>query len=265
VYIVIGGAGDIGAAWSEYMIARHDARIVWVGRRERDADIEARLARLARIGAAPLYLRADAGDPGELRAVRSAVLGQYGAIHGVVHAAMVFGNQELAGMTESQFKAALYPKVNVSVRLAQVFAGDPLDFLLFFSSMISFIKNPKQAHYAAGSTFKDAFAHQLARSVSCPVKVVNWGYWAAKKNADAPEVRLFGELGVGLIEPEDGMRALEVLLDSPLQQLGVMQLTKTFEVEGINAHETMELHPAPTAFGRPAAPSPLEVFGGLQS
>jgi acyl transferase domain-containing protein/aryl carrier-like protein len=244
VYIVIGGAGDVGDAWSEHLIRQHRARIVWVGRRERDAGVEARLARLAALGAAPLYIAADAGCRESLEAVRATVLARYGEVHGVIHAAMVFANQELAGMTEQQFRSVLRAKVDVSVRVAQVFGRDPLDFLLFFSSMISLIKNPRQAHYATGCVFKDAFARQLARDVSCPVKVVNWGYWGAQKNVDAGEVQLLTELGIGLIQREDGMQALDVLLGSPLNQLGVMRLAQSLEVEGMDDQETIDLYPA---------------------
>ena len=156
---------------------------------------------------------------------------------------MVFANQPLDAMTEQQFSSALYAKVDVSVRIAQVFAQDALDFLLFFSSMISLIKNPRQAHYAAGCAFKDAFAQQLAHHVSFPVKLVNWGYWAAQKNANADEVQRLTELGVGLIEPGEGMRVLDVLLGSPLHQLGVIRLAKALEVEGVDAGETIDLYP----------------------
>jgi acyl transferase domain-containing protein len=243
VYIVIGGAGDIGEAWSEHLIRHHQAQVVWVGRREPDAAIEARLARLARLGPAPEYFAADATHREALQAVRDAVLARHGAVHGVVHAAMVFANQALSAMSEQQFRSALGAKVDVSVRIAQVFGQDDLDFLLFFSSMISLIKNPRQAHYAAGCAFKDAFALQLAQHVSCPVKVVNWGYWAMKKNADAGEVRLLTELGIGLIEPEDGMKALDVLLGSSLRQLGVMRAARALEVEGMDTEETVDVYP----------------------
>jgi len=243
VYIVIGGAGDIGEAWSEHLIRHHQAQIVWVGRRQRDAAIEARLARLARLGPAPEYFAADASSYQALQAVRDAVLARHGALHGVVHAAMVFANQALSAMSEPQFLSALSSKVDVSVRIAQVFGRDALDFLLFFSSMISLIKNPRQAHYAAGCAFKDAFAHQLARHVSSPVKVVNWGYWAMKKNADAGEVRLLTDLGIGLIEPEHGMKALDVLLGSSLQQVGVMRAARDLEVEGMDTEETVDIYP----------------------
>lgn len=244
IYIVIGGAGDIGEAWTEHVMRRHGARVVWVGRRALNADIEARLNRLAGRGPQPLYLRADASRREDMQVVRDTVLSMYGAVHGVVHGAMAFSSQDLIGMTEPLFLSALRAKVDVCVRIAQVFANDALDFLLFFSSMISLIKNARQAHYAAGCTFKDAFARQFARDVAYPVKVVNWGYWAAKKNADAREVQLLTELGMGLIECDEGMRALDVLLGAPLDQLGVMSLARDMDIEGLDTDETMEIYAA---------------------
>ena len=67
--------------------------------------------------------------------------------------------------------------MDVSVRIAQVFEKEPLDFVLFFSSLISFIKNPLQSHYASGCAFKDAFAGQLAQKWLPAVRTMNWGYW----------------------------------------------------------------------------------------
>ncbi len=253
VYIVIGGAGDIGQSWSRHLISRHGARIVWVGRRERDADIEARLMDMARLGPVPHYIRADASRVEELQAVRCSVIAQFGAVHGVVHAAMVFSNCEIGGMTENQFTTALVSKVDVSVRIAQVFAKDALDFLLFFSSMVSLIKNARQSHYAAGCTFQDAWAQHLVRWASCPVKLVNWGYWSAQKNADAEEVQQLAALGMGLIEPAEGMQALEVLLGSSLNQLGVMNASRAFEVEGIDRESSIDVH----------ALAPFHRAGGL--
>ena len=49
VYVIIGGAGGIGEAWSEYMIRTYQAQIIWLGRRQADAQIDAKIARLARI------------------------------------------------------------------------------------------------------------------------------------------------------------------------------------------------------------------------
>ena len=245
VYIVIGGAGQLGGAWSEYMIRRHGARLVWVGRRARDARIDARLARLAALGPAPCYVAADARCLDALEAVRASVLALHGQVHGVVHAAMDCMAQPLAGMTEQQFRSALRAKVDISVRVAQVFGRDPLDFLLFFSSMTSLIKHPHQAHDAAGCVFADAFARQVRHQVPYPVKVMNWGNWKTHDAADAERrPREPGAARVPSIAQEQGMRALDILLDSPLDRLGMMRGAPGREVGGMKVRDTIDLYPA---------------------
>ena len=47
VYAVIGGAGYLGEAWSEYMIRRYKARIIWIGRSTLNDSIQAKLDRLS--------------------------------------------------------------------------------------------------------------------------------------------------------------------------------------------------------------------------
>lgn len=246
VYLVVGGAGDIGQAWTEHLIRNYQAQVIWVGRRAPDAELAARLQQLARLGPAPQYIAADAADLAQMQALREGLLAQYGALHGVVHAAMVFANQELGQISEAQMRAVLRAKLDVSVRIGQVFAGDGLDFVLLFSSMVSLIKNPRQAHYAAGCVFKDAYARQLAQQLRCPVKIMNWGYWGAQKNADAGEVQKLAQLGLGLIAAEHGMQALDVLLGGALPQLGLMRLTGELEIEGLHPDETLELYPPAT-------------------
>src|SRR5262252_7271538 len=155
VYVVIGGAGGLGEAWSEYMIGAYGAQIVWIGRRSLDAAIEAKLDRLSGLGPRPLYLCADASDRAALQAACEEVR-RYGQIHGVIHSAIVLQDKSLQHMSESTFRAALSAKVDVSVRLAQVFAGAGLDFVLFFSSLQSVIRAAGQSNYAAGCTRKTA-------------------------------------------------------------------------------------------------------------
>ncbi len=60
VYVVIGGAGGIGEAWSDYMISTYQAQIVWIELREKDAAIQSKLKRLSASGPAPFYIQADA-------------------------------------------------------------------------------------------------------------------------------------------------------------------------------------------------------------
>jgi len=240
VYLVIGGAGGIGEAWSEYMIRRYAARIVWIGRKTRDAAIEAKLERLAQLGPRPLYLSADAGDRQALEAAYGAVREHYGEIHGMIHSAIVLEDKSLVRMSEAAFRAALAAKVDVSVRLAQVFGGETLDFVLFFSSILSFMTPPGQSNYASGCTFKDAFAHALGQQWACPVKIMNWGYWGGAGVVATPEYQSrMADLGIGSIEPDEGMAALELLLSRDRRQLGLLKTTKPGGVSWLSRNERL--------------------------
>ena len=103
------------------MIHTYQARIVWIGRREKDAAIQAKLDKLAALGPAPDYIAADASDLNALRQAYHEIKQRYSNIHGVIHSAIVLLDQGLAKMDEDRFRAALSAKVDVSVRMAQVF------------------------------------------------------------------------------------------------------------------------------------------------
>ncbi len=231
VYVVIGGAGGIGEVWSEYMMRTYKAQIVWVGRREKDAGIQAKIDRLAVIGPAPCYITADAADCRALQKAYEEIKTKYSQIHGVVHSAIALLDQSLANMDEERFKAGFSAKAGVSMCIAQVFQKEPLDFVMFFSSMVSFVKTPGQSNYSAGCTFKDAFAQRLSQEWPCAVKVMNWGYWgSAGVVASKVYKDRMMEAGMGSIEPEEAMEALEMLLAGPVNQIAFM---KTAESHGL--------------------------------
>jgi polyketide synthase PksN len=163
VYVIIGGAGGIGMAYSRELIQCYRAQVIWIGRRPMDARIASLQQELAAFGPAPEYLQADAGDRAALAGARRQVRERHAPIDGIVHAAIVLADASLSTMNETTFRAALSAKVDVSVRLAQVFRGDAPDFVLFFSSMQSSLRSAGQSNYAAGCTFNDALAHALDR------------------------------------------------------------------------------------------------------
>ncbi|UUZ86838.1 SDR family NAD(P)-dependent oxidoreductase [Paenibacillus sp. P26] len=231
----------MGKAWSEYMVRTYKAQIVWIGRRPLDDGIRTEAQRIAAFGPEPRYISADAADFEAFREAYQAIKSRYSRIDGIVHSAMVLTDTSLADMDEKQFRAGLSAKVDVSVRVAQVFREEPLDFVLFFSSLIALIKNPRQSHYASGCTFKDAFAHRLAAEWPCKVKIMNWGYWSSEDAASSDDVKQLVRIGMGLIEPEAGMGALEVLVSGPADQLAMITTTKPLVVEGMNPTERVAL------------------------
>jgi acyl transferase domain-containing protein/acyl carrier protein len=246
VYVVIGGAGSVGEMWSEYMIRKYQARIIWIGRRKKDAAIKAKLDRLAAFGPAPRYISADAGNFESLRRAYEEIKQVDSHIHGIVHSTMVLLDQSLERMEEEDLRNVLASKVDTCVRMAQVFQQESLDFVLFFSSLMAFTKAPNQSSYASGCTFEDAFARQLSQVWPCKVKVMNWGYWgksdgeandSESHQALAETYTRLAEIGIGLIQPAEAMEEIEKLLAGPADQMGFMKTTKPIFIEAVNPDE----------------------------
>ncbi|HEY8459578.1 MAG TPA: beta-ketoacyl synthase N-terminal-like domain-containing protein, partial [Blastocatellia bacterium] len=137
---------------------------------------------------------------------------------------MVLHDQSIARMEESAFRASLSAKVDISVNMDKVFGGLELDFMLFFSSIISFFKTPGQSNYSAGCVFKDSFAQKLGQERAYPVKIMNWGYWGSVGAvADEFHNKVMAKMGLGSIEPHEGMASLLALVGSDAPQLALIK------------------------------------------
>jgi polyketide synthase PksM len=148
-------------------------------------------------------------------------------------------------MDESTFKASLSAKVDVSVNMDRVYGELDLDFMLFFSSIISFVKAPGQSNYSAGCTFKDSFAHKLQRQRAYPVKIMNWGYWGGiGVVADESYNRLMQQMGIGSIEPHEGMESLQVLVGHEMRQMAVIKTLNGQATAGLNLSEVITYYPS---------------------
>ncbi|WP_186032470.1 SDR family NAD(P)-dependent oxidoreductase, partial [Burkholderia gladioli] len=262
VYVVIGGAGGVGGAWSEALVQDHRAQIVWLGRSAADARIEARLDALAAHGPRPLYLSADACELASLRAARDEVLRRFGRIDGVLHSAIVLQDRTLARMDEQAFLSSYRVKADVSVRMAQVFGELPLDFMLFFSSIQSFARMPGQANYAAGCVFKDAFATYLDQTRRFPVRIMNWGYWGEVGVAATADYQArMARAGIASVEPPEAMTALDVLLTGPSRQLALIKVTRLSAMDGTSQGEVVTAAAAPLPALVATLPAPAADAG----
>lgn len=221
VYLVIGGAGGIGQAWSEELIRRHKAQIIWIGRRTPSPEIDQSIARLAAIGPAPRYVMADAGDAASLARVRDQVLAWRGAVHGIFHAAMVLDDALIETMTPARLDSVMAAKVAVCEAIRDVFDADPPETVVLFSSINAFAALPGQGNYTAACCYADSFAEHLAvRWPKTRVRSVNWGYWGSVGAVAAPAYReRMARLGFGSIDPSDGFAALDMLMRSAYAQL----------------------------------------------
>jgi hypothetical protein len=57
---------------------------------------------------------------------------------------------------------------------------------------------------------------------------MNWGYWGHAGIVSSPDYQeRMQQAGIGSIEPEEGMAALEMLLNGAVDQVAVMKMVQT--------------------------------------
>ena len=189
-YVVTGGLGGVGLSIAEDLARRVHANLVLVGRSPAgDRADWPRLARepgktgwqartlmrIEQLGARVLVVAADVCDPAQARLVRDRAVAEFGAVHGVVHAAGVAGGTIIEAQTDEIAAKVLEPKVFATLALADAFRDDALDFLALCSSVTAIAGGLGQVDYCAGNSFLDAYA--TSGSAPWPVVSVNWGGW----------------------------------------------------------------------------------------
>jgi amino acid adenylation domain-containing protein len=236
VYVVVGGAGHVGQRITEHLLRTHDASVIWVGRRPA-AEVRAALSAFdadRRLS----YLQADAADPASLRRMRDTVLARHGRIDGVFAGTTHFSIAPLAALSRAELQAAFRAKVAPAIQLVRAFEHDALDGIVFFSSLVSYIGNRGQSHYAAACAWQDAFARRIARDAGVPAKVMNWGYWTIDDPRRTEELQ---EIGIDFIDAATGGQALETLLAGPFDQCGFLRTRRPLSVEGMNTRDVLRI------------------------
>jgi len=216
VYLIIGGAGHAGTEVSLYLARKYRGRAIWVGRRPHDSAIEDRIGQVRAAGGEAVYLQGAAEDCQTLRKAIALAEQQYGALHGVIHSAFVFQDEKLNRLDAGLAKEILAAKTRSAAALCECTQGLPLDFLLFLNSAQSFFNEGRRAVYAAACCFVDAYAPAIEQQVGFPVHVINWGFWAHSFSSAIQST--MRRAGLGVIQPEDGMRAIERTLNSGIRQ-----------------------------------------------
>jgi acyl transferase domain-containing protein len=247
VYLITGGLGGVGLVLAEDLARGLRARLVLTGRgglppRE---EWEARLAaggpsaeRIRKVreleahGAEVLAVAADVTDAARMREVAALARERFGILHGVIHAAGLAGGGLLQVKRPEAAAAVLDPKVRGARVLAEVFTGDtadtagqPLDFLVFLSSLQTVLADFGQADYAGANAFLDTFAGQL-RAAGVPALAMDWDNWrevGLLVDSEMPEhLRPWQEeLLAQAITPAEGAEAFRRALGAPGARIAI--------------------------------------------
>ncbi|MFH8902660.1 amino acid adenylation domain-containing protein [Streptomyces coeruleorubidus] len=220
VYLLIGGTGGIAQEFSRHLAERHRARLVWFSRGDLGPGQRAAAEEIRALGGDVAHVRGDACATADLTAAVAEAHRRFGALHGVVHAAMVFDNHALADLDEETFTAATRVKTEGAAALAAAVDGQDLDFLVYFSSAGSFGSFAGNGAYICASATEDAYALFLRDRLPYPVTVVNQGYWGMVGSGARPGLAgIFAGLGIQGFSPAAGITAVHRILGSGLPQV----------------------------------------------
>lgn len=243
VYVVVGGAGDVGSIWSEYMIRKYDARIIWLGRRSLNDEIKDKIRKAGSFGTAPEYYSVDVTDRESLQRIYKRIVGRFGNINGVVYSAVNAFDRGISTMSEEEFRNVLKIKTVGTVNTELVFGSGRLDFILYFSSMSALERPSGQCGYAAGCGFTDAYAKCMNTKGAHRSKTMDWGFWgnlgAGRSMPESIKVRI-ALTGMRPLNPEKAMAAAEVLINDDVVRLGYINTVceNTEQVAGAAQIET---------------------------
>ncbi len=122
------------------------------------------------------------------------------SIQGIIHAAGAVKDAPIPLVTEEHIQAILPPKVDGAINLCTAFKDEPLDFLLFFSSLAATLPIIGQSVYAAANAFLDAFVHFL-RGQNLPAFSIDWGPVQLGMAAALENKNLHAKRGMFPMEP----------------------------------------------------------------
>lgn len=252
-YFISGGLGDLGLRVAQRLVDRGARHLVLLGRRGITKESQQQIiSRLETAGAQIQVSAIDVSNWSELSQAWTGWQNTMPPIRGVIHAAGLLDDGLLQNQSWEDFVKVMTPKVQGAWNLHRLTQDGELDFFVCFSSATSLLGSAAQGNYATANAFLDglcAYRNQLG----LPALSLNWGPWADVGMAAALQDRL-AQIGWKLIQPEQGLHALEQLLGAR-GQIGIL----SFEWESLS----QRLNPRERKFFAPVLP--LEVISKMQS
>lgn len=221
MYLIIGGKGGLGNMMARYLANKYQANLILVGRSQKD---EAQIDYLIKNGATSVkYEQLDISDCAQVKNLFE----RYTRINGIIHSALVLKDSLIINMSKENLLNVLSPKLQGSLNLLRVLKDSnctQLDFILFFSSIQSYIANPGQGNYTAACVAKDVLASNLSELYMLNAKIINWSFWGDIGIVASDYYRnKMKKLGIESIREEEGLKIIEWFLTNKLKQITVIK------------------------------------------
>jgi len=216
-HLVVGATGNIGPHLIRYLAAEGAGTIVAVSRNP-GTRLDDLAHSLSQRGVRLVTVAADACDEAALGALFDRFGADLPPLAGVYLAAFGGGPATLRDMTDADVAAMFGPKLDAVWLLHRLSRQHPVRQFVLFTSISGLLGSRWLGHYAATTTFLDAFAY-ARRAAGLPATAVEWGWWKslADNQSDA-ERQVTLESGLLPMPDDTAICALSVLTapDAPV-------------------------------------------------
>ncbi|MFE9663291.1 type I polyketide synthase, partial [Streptomyces sp. NPDC005955] len=211
--LITGGTGGIGVHLARALAADGAEHLVLTSRRGPDAPGAGDLvAELGRLGARVTVEACDVADRAALGSLLDRLRAADDLPRAVFHAAGTVTATRIEHCTPQQWHDELAAKAVGASHLDALFADEPLDAFVLFSSIAGVWGSGGQSGYAAANAHLDALAARR-RARGLPATSVAWGPWAGTGMADGDAGTSLRAHGLDGLEPAAALDALRRTVD----------------------------------------------------
>jgi acyl transferase domain-containing protein/enoyl-CoA hydratase/carnithine racemase/acyl carrier protein len=259
VYLITGGAGEIGLTFADYIASRFKANIYLIGRSQLNTNKHDRIKKLNESTSKVTYYTADLSNHFNLEKVIIDIIRREGKIDGILHSAGVTNDSYIIKKNIEGINKVLGPKIFGTINLDEITKDIDLDFFLLFSSQAAVFGNIGQADYAYANGFMNGFAHYRQKLVLDGERKgktisINWPYWASggMQVNDEKIDSIKNELG---LVPVTNQQALEMF-----ENLGSVSDVNIMLARGLISKILENLNNAVKSDSEVSKPDPLGVI-----
>lgn len=194
-YLITGGCGALGFLFAERLAKTYGAHLILTGRSPLTPEKQTRIRALEQSGCSIFYLQVDVCDVREMKKGLRRAQERLGPIRGVLHAAGTADDRTLLEKEIRCFQEVLNPAIKGTIKLDEILAEEPLDFVCYFSSSAALLGDFGACDYAIGNRFQMAYAHyrnalRARGKRSGKTLVINWPLWKEGGMAQSDDERV---------------------------------------------------------------------------
>ncbi|MCW3465913.1 SDR family NAD(P)-dependent oxidoreductase [Chitinophaga nivalis] len=225
VYLITGGAGGLGKVFATHLSRTAGTKLILTGRSELTATQAAFVATLPEA----VYHRCDVSNKAAVAALITLIKTRYHRLDGIIHSAGVLRDSLIINKQAAGIKAVLAAKIQGTKNLDECTKEEPLDFMIFFSSVAGVLGNVGQADYAAANAFQDSYAFyrnekRAKNERQGKTLSINWPLWqeGGMQIDTVNEQYLEKQWGLQSLPTTAGLQAFDALLGGVSGQATVM-------------------------------------------